>query len=158
MEELRIFLESSTIHGLTYISTTRKYVKLFWILVVFGGFTGAGMLIYASFEAWNESPIKTTIETVSIKEITFPKVTVCPPKHVYTSLNYDLVMKKNMTLSDETRNNLTRYAIDLLNDHLLEKIMKNLNKFEEKDRYHNWYYGFSEIVNSTYLISITLVN
>ena len=76
MEELRIFLESSTIHGLTYISTTRKYVKLFWILVVIGGFTGAGMLICASFEAWNESPIKTTIETVSIKEITFPKVTV----------------------------------------------------------------------------------
>ena len=34
MEGVRAFLESSTIHGLTYISTTKKCARLFWILVV----------------------------------------------------------------------------------------------------------------------------
>ena len=42
MENFTAFLESSTIHGLSYIAAGRKYVRLFWILVVIGGFTGAG--------------------------------------------------------------------------------------------------------------------
>ena len=90
MEGVRTFLESSTIHGLTYVSTTRKYVRLFWIFVVIGGFVGASLLIKESFDSWSESPIKTTIETLPISEITFPKVTVCPPKNTFTDLNYDL--------------------------------------------------------------------
>ena len=69
MEGVRVFLESSTIHGLSYISTTSRLVKIFWILVVIGGFTGAGVLIYQSFQAWNESPVTTTIETLPITEI-----------------------------------------------------------------------------------------
>ena len=67
------FLESSSIHGLNYISTTRKCVKLFWILVVFTGFTGAAILVHQSFQSWEESPVSTTIETRPIPEITFPK-------------------------------------------------------------------------------------
>ena len=86
MEEVRNYLESSTVHGLGYISTTRRLVKLFWIAVVITGFTGAGVMIYQSFDAWEESPVKTTIETQPITEITFPKVTVCPPKNTYTDL------------------------------------------------------------------------
>ena len=93
MEGVRTFLESSTIHGLVYIATTKKSLaKIFWILVVIGGFTGAGVMIYNSFQSWNDSPIKTTIETLPITEITFPKVTVCPPKNTYTDLNYDLMV------------------------------------------------------------------
>ena len=95
MEEVTTFLESSTIHGLTYISTTRKYVRLFWLLVVVTGFSGAGYLIRESFVSWSESPIKTTIETLPISDIMFPKVTVCPPKNTFTDLNYDLMMTEN---------------------------------------------------------------
>ena len=87
MEKLNTFLESSTIHGLSYIAAGRKYVRLFWILVVIGGFSGAGVIIYQSFQSWADSPVKTTIETLPITEITFPKVTVCPPKNTYTDLN-----------------------------------------------------------------------
>ena len=88
MENVTAFLESSTIHGLTYISAAnKKILKLFWILVVTAGFIGAGALIYDSFQSWAESPVKTTIETHPISEITFPKVTVCPPKNTYTNLN-----------------------------------------------------------------------
>ena len=102
MENFRNFLESSTIHGLTYISTTTKIVRIFWILVVIGGFTGAGILIYQSFESWDESPIKTTIETLPIADVPFPKVTVCPPKGTYTNLNYDLLKAGNIMVDNST--------------------------------------------------------
>ena len=110
MENLRTFFESSTIHGLAYIASGRKHVRLFWILVVIAGFTGAGVLIYSSFQSWSDSPVKTTIETHPIAEITFPKVTVCPPKNTYTDLNYDLMMTENMTLNNDIRNGLENYA------------------------------------------------
>ena len=87
MAGLTDFLESSTIHGVSYISTTKKASRLFWVLVVCSGFCGAFVLIYQSFESWEESPITTTIETLPISEITFPKVAVCPPKDAFTNLN-----------------------------------------------------------------------
>ena len=145
MEDLRPFLESSTIHGLAYIATTRKNVRLFWILVVMAGFIGAGFLIHTSFLYWADSPVKTTMETLPITEITFPKVTVCPPKNTYTDLNYDLMMTKNMTLDNDTRKELTKYTVDLLYNHLYDTLMTNLSKLEDKDRYYNWYHGYTEI-------------
>ena len=98
MEQISTFLESSTIHGLNFISTTRKYVRAFWILVVLAGFATAGYLIQTSFQSWADSPIKTTDETLPISEIPFPKVTVCPPKNTFTDLNYDLMMAENLSL------------------------------------------------------------
>ena len=89
MEGVGTFLESSTIHGLTYISTTKKYARLFWFLVVTSGFVGATLLIKESFDSWSESPVKTTIETIPISELKFPKVTVCPPRDTMTDLNYN---------------------------------------------------------------------
>ena len=41
MDTFKEFLESSTIHGLVYISTSRRLLKLFWLCVVITGFTGA---------------------------------------------------------------------------------------------------------------------
>ena len=128
MEILTRFLESSTIHGLTYIATGRKYVRLFWILVVIAGFTGAGILIHTSFQSWADSPVKTTIETLPITDITFPKVTVCPPKNTYTDLNYDLMMATNKTLDNSTRNDLMNHAFELLYDQLFESIKRNMTE------------------------------
>ena len=43
VEEFGQYLESSTIHGLAYISLSAKWVaKIFWLLVVIAGFTSAG--------------------------------------------------------------------------------------------------------------------
>ena len=145
MEYVANFLESSTIHGLAYIATSRKYVRLFWIVVVIAGFTVAGILIQTSFQSWNDSPVKTTIETHSISKITFPKVTVCPPKNTYTDFNYDLMMTKNMTLNNVTRRELTNYAMELLYDHLYETNMANMSKLKDDDRYYNWYHGYTAI-------------
>ena len=139
------FLESSTIHGLVYIATSKKYVRLFWIFVVFSGFTGAGYMIYKSYHSWNESPVKTTIETHPITDIIFPTVTVCPPRNTYTDLNYDLIILENTTLDNDTRKELANYAVDLFNDHLYDIIIKNLSKLKDNDRYYNWYHGYSDI-------------
>ena len=145
MNDLRSFLESSTIHGLTYISTTGKYVRLFWIFVVFIGFSVASFLIYQSFQSWEESPVKTTIETLPIAKITLPKVTVCPPKNTYTNLNYDLLMLKDMALDNDSRNELTQYAVGLIQDHVYNDIMTNISLLEEENRYYNWYMGYTWI-------------
>ena len=98
MSNIKTFLESSTIHGLAYITSMRKLTSIFWILVVIAGFTGAGVLIYQAFQDWADSPVKTTIETEPIAKMTFPTMTVCPPKDTYTDLNYDLMTVKNKTV------------------------------------------------------------
>ena len=110
-----------------------SFTKIFWILVVIVGFTGAGVLIFVSFQFWADSPVKTTIETHPIEQRTFPKVTVCPPKNTYTYLNYDLMMAENMTLDNDTRNVLANYAVELLYDHLYDSVMTNISKLEEND-------------------------
>ena len=94
---MKEFLDNSTIHGLSYISTTKRFSKLFWIVIVLSGFLGASILINSSFQEWKESPIKTIIETFSIERIEFPVVTVCPTKNTFTILNYDLLMANQTT-------------------------------------------------------------
>ena len=143
MEEFKDFLESSTIHGLTYISTTRKLVRVFWILVVIFGFSTASFLIYQSFQAWEESPVSTTIETLPITKIRFPKVTVCPPKNTYTDLNHDLASLHS--LDNNTRNMIKNYAIGLLYEHLHDSFFKDLALLQDDMRYHNWYQGYTQV-------------
>ena len=139
------FLESSSIHGLAYISTTRKLVKIFWMFVVFIGFSGAGILIHQSFQAWDDSPVTTTIETLPIKEMTFPKVTVCPPKSTYTILNYDLMMIQNMTVEADIRVELANLAVELVLEAFHNESMKHFYELQDEKRYHNWYHGYTEI-------------
>ena len=129
------FLESSSIAGLGHIASTRKYARLFWITIVMAGFTGAGIMINISFKQWEENPITTTIESRPITKLTFPKVTVCPPKNTYTDLNYDLKLTENMCLDNGTRNELLEYALELLYEPLYESVMRNLSMLKDDDRY-----------------------
>ena len=145
MEGWSEFLKSSTIHGLSYIPITKKNVRLFWILIVTMSFIGAGFMIYLSFKDWAENPIKTTLKTRPIKEITLPKVIVCPPKNTYTNLNYDIMMLENMTMDNNTRDELTKYAIGLIHDHNFMEVTKNLSLIQEENRYYNWYHGYSKL-------------
>ena len=137
------FLESSTIHGLNYISTTRKFVRLFWILVVISGFITAAFLIKESFDSWSDSPIKTTFETFPISELTLPKLTVCPPKNTFTDLNYYLMMTENNTLTEKMRDELFKYAVEVSNEGSFS--LNSWKKLHEEDRFFIWYYGYTEI-------------
>ena len=139
MEGIKNFLESSTIHGLTYISSTKKYARAFWMLVVISGFSLAGYLIYESFQSWEESPVKTTIETLPIIGIKFPKVTVCPKKNTFTDLNYDLMMAEDANFD---HNEAHQFINDVIDEHVF---MDEWNKLYEENRYSNWYHGFTKI-------------
>ena len=60
MENVKEFLESSSIIGLSLIANSRRFVlKLFWILVVIGGFAWAFYMIFECFEDWKQKPIST---------------------------------------------------------------------------------------------------
>ena len=144
---LQQFLESSTIHGLVYISTESKYSRLFWIFIVISGFSIASLLINQSFTNWSESPIKTTVEKRPISKITFPKVTVCPPKNTFTDLNFDLMMLENMTLTNKTRKELVEIAQSVFHQPYFEnEILANLSKLEEENRFYNWYHGYTRVM------------
>ena len=56
----------------------------------------------------------TSIHTVPIGELPFPKVTVCPPKGSNTALNPDLMMLKDKGISREDRETLLKLAKELL--------------------------------------------
>ena len=142
MEYIREFLETSTIHGLSYISTTRKYFRLFWIVVVLAGFTGATFLICESFNSWAESPVITSVEIMPITQIQFPKVTVCPPKNTFTDLNYDLLLSERTNLTKEMRNELFMSIIEDIEDQLYLDVW---DKLVEENRFYNWYYGYSTV-------------
>ena len=141
------FLETSTIHGLGYIPSTKRFARLFWILVVISGFTFAGYLIYQSFQSWYDSPIRTTIETKTIDKIRFPKVTVCPPKNTYTNLNYDLE-----SMGYKMLNTVTGDGSKLLDDYVkysqsidADEEMKNYFHISVQDMFKNWYNDLIEI-------------
>ena len=111
MNILMEFLETSTIHGLSYISTSKSRAgKVFWSLVVLGGFCSAGFLINNSYIDWRQSPVSTSTSTVPIKELPFPKVTVCPPKDSNTALNPDLVRFRNKGMTKANRESLMTVA------------------------------------------------
>ena len=141
LEEVKVFLESSTVHGLSYISTTRRLVRLFWICVVIGGFIGAGIMIEESLSSWANSPISTTIETLPIGEATFPLVTVCPPRSTFTNLNYDLTTVEKMTLAENDKKEMLRFAIDYIQDGEFEKILEDVESYEHRGKFRDWYFG-----------------
>ena len=142
METVTTYLESGSINGLNHIAATKKWDRLFWILVVKMGFIISTFLIVQMYIAWGDNPIRTDVDTLPMSEISFPKVTVCPPKGTFTDLNYDIkhAEKKNLTLKE--REALTDYARDTIES---ISFMDNLNILQYEDRFYNWYYAISKI-------------
>ena len=110
-----------------------------------GGFSGAGYLIYTSFDNWNQSPISTTIETLPISQINFPNVTVCPPKDLFLNLNYDILQSEKVKLDNEKREKLIKDSLMAFQDQFYNEMMTNLSRVVDHDRYYNWYHGYNAI-------------
>lgn len=145
MEHIKTFFNTSTIHGLSWISQTRKFSRLFWTVVVIGGFTFAFVLINESFYNWQQSPISTTIKTLPISKIKFPNVTICPPRDLFLNLNWDLMQSKKVKLDKMIRKELYDFAYDVVQNNHFDEMMRNLSKVDYPDRYQDWYYGISYI-------------
>ena len=99
---------------------------------------------FSSFQHWEESPVVTTIETLPIRDIKFPKISVCPPKGTYTNLNYDLLMTENMTLTKKDQDRFIEKARAFLHDANFEHLMENVGKVRVKNQYKNWYLGIDK--------------
>ena len=140
MESVTNFLESVSIGGLIHISSTGKYARFFWLVVVLVSNMLASFMIYESLVDWAENPIRTTVKTKPISELKLPNVTVCPPQNTFTDMNYDLMMVENKTLSKKERYELFEYAVELIEEHVF---MDNLNKLQEENQFFNWYHGYS---------------
>ena len=153
MDVLANFLENSSIHGLAYISRTEAFRRAFWVCVVFTGFSVAAVLISESFRNWNETPVITTLETRPIEDVTFPKVTICPPPNTYTNLNYDLMMAGNENIkdfltNDENDNDHDNDDWDAKMHQIWYDLTENIFDaeyeqawkwyFEETNKYSNW--------------------
>ena len=145
MEHIKTFLDTSTIHGLSWIANTKRWSRILWIWIVVGGFTGAILLIQESFYNWKQSPITTTIEALPISKITYPNVSVCPPKNLFLNLNFDIKKSEKVTTDNVTRRELFDYAMDVIQEKFYDEIKKNLSKVQYPDRYYNWYHGYTEI-------------
>ena len=112
------------------------------------GFVIASLLIKESFDSWSESPVKTTVETLPIAEIKFPKLTVCPPKNTFTDLNYDLMMTENITLTEEIKDELFKYSLEIINEDSFSE--NKWTMLYEEDRFYNWYHGYTLIESPYY--------
>ena len=101
------FLENSTIHGLSHISTSKSLTaRLAWVAIVVACFATAIYMITGSYTEWQESPVSTTITTHPITELDFPTVTVCPPRGSNTALNHLLEKVKHVDFTEEERKEL----------------------------------------------------
>ena len=135
-------LETASVNGLIHISSSRRCTRLFWITILAMGFMVSGVLIWESFQSWADNPVRTTTKTVPMKEIKFPKLTVCPPKNTFTDLNYDLMLADNVTLTDEKKNELYEYVVAMIDEGVY---MDPWDKIHEKNRFLNWYTGLTSM-------------
>ncbi len=80
-EIVNTYLQESSIHGLRYLASDargRKNLRqvLFWSCVTLAAFGFATGLILRSFGETHKFPIITTVDSVSIKKVPFPAVTI----------------------------------------------------------------------------------
>ena len=145
MDLAKEIFETSTIHGLSYISEAKtKGAKIIWAITVLASFFTAGVLIRNSYRDWASSPISTSISTHPISSLIFPQVTVCPPKGTNTALNYDLATV-NSSFSTEAKNFLGNIVPKLFieKDHI--KYGNTLKALTNEDNICDIYKGFQTV-------------
>lgn len=144
MESCTEFLETTTIHGIPRIGSAKKILKLFWLLIVFIGFSSAFYLIYNALKSYQESPIMTTLETFPIAEAKFPKVTVCPPKGTLTNMNYDLTKVGGKSMSGDDKEEFVKVVTDLIIDQEIQDIVEQDSSYKMENKYKSWFHGFTQ--------------
>ena len=152
MKALKEYLSSSTIHGLYYIgSTNSRILKIFWIVIVFTGFSIAFNMILGSVSSWKKSPVISTIETKPISDARFPQVTVCPPEGTNTIFNYDLTKVGNETFDSlgnvdygDLYNSVEPFVLKEYYERFLHKENALVNLKYIQDMYYGMakYYGY----------------
>ena len=130
ISEVREFLESSTIHGLTHISTGKTaFVRILWAAIVIFCFCTGFSLIAQAFHSWELSPVITSVDTKPIGQVSFPEITLCPPQGSNTALNIDLVAMEDVELSEDDRENLIEVTLTDLYNSSIAKFTEEQSDF-----------------------------
>ena len=79
------------------------------------------------------------IETLSISELEFPNVTVCPPRNSFTNLNPDIVRSRKISLSAGQRQALSEQVSQVVFTSNMERKFATYTECQEEDRYRNQY-------------------
>ena len=95
------------------------------------GFLLAATLINDSFQNWKEYPIKTTVESMAMKELIFPNITVCPPRDHFRNINYDLRQYKKLDFNMDTRNELLQSSLNILQQYIYKELLQNMSKVND---------------------------
>ena len=77
------YFSETTIHGFRYVVEGRNILeRLFWIFCIVIGFACSISIISQAFQSWENDPVQTTIDkvSVSVQELPFPAITVCDPE------------------------------------------------------------------------------
>lgn len=86
------YCTTSSVHGVRYFSDPERTLceKFWWVVMFAVSVAGCAMLIESSRQKWNQTPIVMNFENqpVSVTDIPFPSVTICPPGKISKSL-YD---------------------------------------------------------------------
>ena len=140
MNGLSEFLQASTIHGLSYIGSSKvTFLRIFWTSVVAFGFATAAYLILGSISSWEESPIISTTQTKPISNANFPEITVCPPAGTNTALNYDIFNTVNKTLDEELRSNLLSNIEHFVIEEYYNLFTYNMNAYTDIEIIKDFY-------------------
>ena len=81
-EAVSSYFSETTVHGFRYVAEGENICeKLFWIILIIVGFIISSCIIWKSFSDWQDTPLQTTIDKVSmpIEDLPQPAITVCHP-------------------------------------------------------------------------------
>ena len=71
------YLESTTIHGFSYLTGGRHVCeRVAWLIIIGTCFTLAALLIHQSIEEANQNPVMTNVESIPLQDIPFPAITI----------------------------------------------------------------------------------
>ena len=77
---VRDYFLNTTVHGFRYVVEGNTICEKFsWFVIIIAGFVTSGVIVQQSFKSWDETPLQTTIEKVSvpIQNFAFPSITAC---------------------------------------------------------------------------------
>ena len=98
------YFSETTVHGFRYVAEGENLCeKLFWGLLISVGFVFSGGIILRSFSDWEQTPLQTTIDKVSmpIEELYQPAITVCNPHELQMPLrNRWMYIEKLLNMID----------------------------------------------------------
>ena len=146
IQRCRDFLESSTIHGLTHISTGKNaFIRCIWAMIVIACFSYDIYMIENAFQSWAATPVVTSVDTKPIEQVSLPEITLCPPSGTNTALNLDLVTAEGVELSEMQRENLTLAALENLHKSSINRFVEEQTSFHSLHSIRGIYEGLQQM-------------